>query len=42
MHVGHQIQDLVGVAPLVVIPGDQLHKVVVQHDAGGLVEDAGL
>ena len=42
VHMGHQVQDLVGVAPLVVVPGDELHEVVVQHDAGGLVEDAGL
>ena len=42
MHVGHEVQDLVGVAPLVVVPGDELDEVVVQHDAGGLVKDAGL
>ena len=42
VHVGHQIQDFVGVAPLVIIPGDELYEVVIQHDAGGLVEDARL
>ena len=42
VHVGHEIQDLVGVAPLVVVPGDQLDEVVVQHDARRLVKDAGL
>ena len=42
IHVGNEVQQLVGIAPLVVIPGDELYKVVVQHDAGGLVEDARL
>ena len=36
-----QADDHVGVAPFVVVPRDQLDKVVVEHDAGGLVEDAG-
>ena len=42
VHVGHEIQDLVGIAPFVVVPGDELDEVVVQHDAGSLIEDAGL
>ena len=36
----HQTHDHVGVTPLVVVPGDQLDEVVVEHDTGGLVEDA--
>ena len=40
-HVLKQADDHVGVAPFVVVPRDQLDKVVVEHDAGGLVEDAG-
>ena len=31
----------VAVAELVVVPGDELHEVVVQHDAGLLIEHAG-
>ena len=40
--MGDEVQQLVGVAPLVVVPGNELDEVVVQHDACGLVEDAGL
>ena len=36
----HQTHDHVGVTPFVVVPGDQLDEVVVEHDAGSLVEDA--
>ena len=32
----------VAVTPLVVIPGNQLHKVIVQHDAGLGIKDGGL
>ena len=42
IHVGNEVQQLVGIAPLVVIPGDELYKVVVQHDARRLIEDTGL
>ncbi len=35
-----EIDDTVRVAPLVIVPGDQLHKVVVQRDASLGVEDA--
>mmetsp|Transcript_75117 Transcript_75117/g.170110 ORF Transcript_75117/g.170110 Transcript_75117/m.170110 type:complete len:288 (-) Transcript_75117:559-1422(-) len=40
-HVGNELDETVGVAPLIVVPGDELHKVVVQGDARGLVEDGG-
>ena len=33
--------DLIAVAELVIVPGDQLDKVLIQHDAGGFVENAG-
>ena len=36
----HQPHDHVGVTPLIVVPGDQLDEVVVEHDAGSLIEDA--
>ena len=36
-----QTHDHVGVAVLVVVPRDELDEVVVEHDARGLVEDAG-
>lgn len=41
-HVPDQIQHLAGIAPLVIIPGDELHKVAVQHDARVFIEDAGV
>ena len=33
IHIVDQIQHLVGIAPLVVIPGNELHEPVIQHDA---------
>ena len=41
-HVADQFQHLVGITPLVVVPRDELHKVVVEHDAGVGVEDGGV
>mmetsp|Transcript_70223 Transcript_70223/g.146982 ORF Transcript_70223/g.146982 Transcript_70223/m.146982 type:complete len:360 (+) Transcript_70223:982-2061(+) len=44
IHLGHvagQVHQSVGVAPLVVVPGHQLQELVVQGDAGTLVEDGG-
>ena len=35
-------QDLVGVAPFVVVPGEKFDKVFVNHDAGAGVEVAGV
>ena len=29
VHVGDEVQELVGIAPLVVVPGDELDEVVV-------------
>ena len=37
-----EVDDLVGIAPLVVVPGDQLDELVGQHDARGSVEDRGV
>ena len=34
-----EVEHLVGEAPLVVVPGDELDKVLVQGDAGLRVED---
>jgi hypothetical protein len=39
-HVGDQVDDALGVSPLVVIPGNEFDKVVVQGDASLGVEDA--
>jgi len=36
-----QVDDAAGIAPLVVIPADDLHKGWVQHDASLGVESAG-
>ena len=41
-HVLDQIQHLAGIAPLVVIPGDELNEVVPQHYAGPLVDYTGV
>ena len=40
--MSHKVEQLVGVAPLVVIPGNQLYKVVVQGDACACVEGGGV
>ena len=37
-----ELHDLVGIAPLVVVPGDDLHEVVIQVHAGLGVEDGGM
>ena len=37
----HQVDEFVGIAPLVVVPGNDLHKVVVKGDAGFCIEDGG-
>lgn len=38
-HVAEQVKHTAGVAPLVVVPGDELDEVVVEADAGLGVED---
>ena len=40
-HVLDQIQHLVAVAPLVVVPGNQLDKVGIEHDARFRIENGG-
>ena len=40
-HVDHQVDNAVGVAPLVVVPGDELDEPGVEHDASLGVEDGG-
>ena len=42
VHVGDEIQNLVGVAPFVVVPRNELDKVVVQHNAGRFIKDTGM
>ena len=37
-----EVEHLVGEAPLVVVPGDELDEVIVQRDAGLGVEDGGV
>ena len=41
VHVLDQLQNLVGVADLVVVPGDDLHEGVGQSDTGVGIEDGG-
>ena len=38
-HVLDEIDHTVGVTPLVIVPRDELHEVIVQSDTGLLVED---
>merc|ERR1711977_440034 len=38
-HVAQQVEDTAGVAPLVVVPGDELDEVVVKADTGLGVDD---
>merc|ERR1712151_1446880 len=40
-HVLDQVHNTAGVAPLVVVPSDKLHKGVIQHDARLGIEGAG-
>ena len=40
-HVLDEIDHTVGVTPLVIVPRDELHEVIVQSDTGLLVEDGG-
>jgi hypothetical protein len=40
VHVRAEVDNAVGIAPLVVVPGDELDEVVVESDAGLSVEDA--
>ena len=37
--IRNQIQHFVGIAPLVVIPCDKLHEVVIEADAGARIKD---
>ena len=41
VHVDSQLDHLGGVAALVVVPGDNLHELVVQSDAGAGIENGG-
>ena len=41
VHVLDELKDLVGIADLVVVPGNDLHEGVGQSDAGLGVEDGG-
>ena len=41
VHVEDEVDELVGITPLVVVPCDELDEVIVQHDAGGSIEYGG-
>lgn len=41
-NVGDEVNNTVGVAPLVVVPGDELDEVLVQGDTGLGIEDGGV
>ena len=41
LHDGDEVEHLVGVADLVVIPGDYLHEVLGEINTGVGVEDGG-
>src|SRR5574337_187001 len=40
-HVGHEVGHAAALAPLVVVPGDDLHEVAAQDHGGGAVDDRG-
>ena len=40
-NVGKKVKDTAGVTPLIVVPGNQLDKVVIERDTGLGVEDGG-
>ena len=39
-NVLYQIDDLVGITPLIIVPGNEFYKAVIKHDAGFLIKDA--
>jgi len=41
MHMNHQINQLIAITPLVVVPANQLYEVVVEADACACVEYGG-
>lgn len=41
-NVGQEVEDTAGVAPLVVVPRDQLDEVLVEGDTGLGIEDGGV
>ena len=34
-----EVNDLIGITPLIVVPGNELYKLLVKHDAGVSVKD---
>jgi len=38
-NVGQEVEDATGVAPLVVVPGNELDEVLVERDTGLRIED---
>ena len=42
MHVAGEVDHLVGEAPLIVVPSDELDEVVVQSNTGLGIEDGGV
>ena len=41
-HVGHQVADTVAVCELIVVPCDQLDKVIIKGDASASIKDGGV
>jgi len=41
MHMNHQINQLIAITPLIIIPANQLNEIVVEADAGACVEYGG-
>ena len=41
VHVEDEVDELVGITPLVIVPGDELYEMIVQHDACARIEDGG-
>ena len=38
-HMLDEVNKLVGITPFIVIPSNELYEMIVEHDAGGCIED---
>jgi hypothetical protein len=41
-HIGHEVQDPVAVAVFIVIPGNELYKVVIESNASSSIKGGGM
>ena len=41
-HMLDEVNKLVGITPFIVVPSNELYEMIVEHDAGGCIEDGSL